>query len=890
MTFAKTWQDAKQPAMDRGANCEVCPLRAEKLGPCMSELSPRAEVLITGAAPGKDEVLQGRPMVGFIGKSVRRSVAKTSVEPHQVSYTNVILCGVPGGDLKEYLDRLPSGVPSPLECCRPRFDRDINESNARTLVTLGSHALEAVGKHYSIPVGAKGRKKVRGEKRLAAVSDQRGHPFELPDRRWLLPTLLSSRGERQFEHVIDEDIQRGCHIAARGHKINWSPPEVLYDRPESPLTVDQIEAWLHDVPTGEIIYEDIETNGLGLDCTIRCIGIGRTDGRIIVVPLHHIGGAPYWTGPDMVRVWSAVLKLNTRCRVVFHNGAFDTERLMRSALWPDRLRLWEDTLLMHHDTRENDLPHRMAFVMTRFSEAPLHKSNVDHKADENEQRDEDLHYYCGLDIDTTRIMHNGLIEWLDKDQTWPQYEVDRQAQRIARDMGSLGHPIHEPTRAKISETLHGWLTGLTKQMQDIVGGPIPVSYKAGIKSVEFNPNSHEHVRTFLFKVKGHRPSLNTAKKAFEEGDKATTGIEGLFALQDELEDHGIDKQTDAFIKALIAQRSIEQLRKLYVDNLETIPTSHPEMRLLHPSFSCVLPTGRWSSSPNLQNWPSQAKINMKTMIRAMPGHVFVGSDFDQLELRLYAADAGDQYLLEEFAKGAAADPHSLNAAVLRAESGTEAEIQTIYKQMMHDKKHGDDKTKKMVKYYRNIAKRFAFLCIYGGERPKLYSTMRADRNKATGERSFPNLKPEMTERWYDLWHNAHPWTKSWQESVKKQCRRQGYVTESVHGRKRFFPGGPSKQNAPVNVPIQGAAGAKQNTIIAVIDEVIPHRGWSEWSGLFSTIHDFCAVQIPRQRADEAVGILNECMQSTYKGVAITASAVVSVTLDKQDEQLEVELW
>jgi DNA polymerase I len=66
---------------------------------------------------------------------------------------------------------------------------------------------------------------------------------------------------------------------------------------------------------------------------------------------------------------------------------------------------------------------------------------------------------------------------------------------------------------------------------------------------------------------------------------------------------------------------------------------------------CGTTSGRYASrNPNLQNLPRDDK-RVKTCFVARPGNVFVGSDYSQLEPRVFASFSGDERLLNCFKSG-----------------------------------------------------------------------------------------------------------------------------------------------------------------------------------------------------------------------------------------------
>lgn len=72
-----------------------------------------------------------------------------------------------------------------------------------------------------------------------------------------------------------------------------------------------------------------------------------------------------------------------------------------------------------------------------------------------------------------------------------------------------------------------------------------------------------------------------------------------------------------------------------------------------------VPTGRFRCrNPNLQQIPDV----LRPAFVARPGHFFVAADYDQIELRILAACAGEQGLIDAFKAGQ--DPHAKTAAMM----------------------------------------------------------------------------------------------------------------------------------------------------------------------------------------------------------------------------------
>ncbi len=690
------------------------------------------------------------------------------------------------------------------------------------------------------------------------------------------------RGKRAYKPVVINDIARGAEIANRGH-VDWEMPQHTYIYPRIDEIIQICARFkLHETQ----VSVDIETDSVNIrTCRVRCVGLGGViDGEefILVVPFRWMDGRDYWASrEDKMRAIEAVRMVTDNCPLVMHNGAFDTNVMLRVGLMTQKDKLWDDTMIGHHDTDHNDLPHTLGFVATRFLEVPMWKKDVDHKATDNVARDRDLHEYNAMDIAATMRTWPHIQERIYACATQEQYRTDQTLAPIARDMERLGLFVNEYERGKLSKKLNKVTFTLRNKFVNAVGR-------------DLNPKSPQQVAKWLFIENDITPPLNPQGYEWQEGDTASTGAPAITKI---LARDGIPQNVRQALEVLLEFKSAERLRSGYIDNLpvskdkamshlpkapavecdvfnkkqqierQVVLQERWGLSRLHPTWKIhVVPTGRWSSSPNAQNWPSRAwgNLNLRTLIVAPPGHVIVGADYSQVELRIYAVQAQDRLLLEAFQKGM--DPHALNAAVLFCDSTDEGEVMKLYKQIVTWKKSKDEKQQSRAKYMRTVAKRFVFLEAYGGEEDKLFSVMSSERDKATGKLIFPRLKPQEVEEWHERWHTLHPETKTWQHRCQRMQREHGWVAASLDYRRRFFPGGPDKKNAVANHTIQGTAAAIMNRGIRNIHDAIPFGCWSEYTGLCLQVHDYAGVYVPYEKADLARKIIWDCMYYEAEGM------------------------
>lgn len=811
---AEAWHSQ---AMAGGARCKECPLFGLRLGPVFNEIRPNKALMVLAESPGDTEVATGQLLSGETGRHVDKHIAIGGVEREEASLANVQLCRPPmqlakheatlqvqynlalddwreaaklAKKNKQPVPPKPDAPKTPAQCCAPYTTKEIDKAAPKVLLTLGKAALRAAAQHYGVPHGSKAGKTKTGQVRLASLKKQLGAPTQIENGPIVVATYHPAhgmrKGSRHLMHIIQGHIERAAKIAVRG-RPDWDEPAFVLEP-----NVTTIETLLRRFrERAPWISVDIETNKGNrpdgkfdpFSCHIRCVGIGAViDGKeeVIVVPVRRRDGSDWWTTKDeKLRVIAALVDLLNNVRIVGHNFSFDSSVLLRLRILRDRRMTFDDTILMHHDSRDNDAPHDLAFVGQQYLEVPHWKHGADEKFFDN-VTDYDLHHYCARDVLVVMrlkpILEAEVLRW----GTQSQYDVDVAMAPHFRNMGDLGLFVDERQRGVLSVKMGEEATARLKVLTKIVGDP------------NFNPNSPPQIRTFLFKKRKLKPEVSTKQKDWEEGDDPSTNSP---ALQRILMKQRPDDETKTFINTLIELRQYRKLQGTYLNKLPVtypdwkeypfsggvpvgrleevrsevwVPWSkketvqiieetgsepdepgrfetrvvipeRPDLSRLFISYKIhIVPSGRSSSSPNAQNYPSQGKANMRKMIIAPPGHVLVGADFDQLELRIYAELAQDTLLLKCFTEkldprrpDGRLDPHSWNAATLfHKKYGVS--MRECYEMIEHDR------GKKFRKDHRNIAKTF---CLAEGTKVLTH---------------VGQVPIEHVQRWHKVW-DGHEW-------------------------------------------------------------------------------------------------------------------------------------
>ncbi|MCC7250643.1 uracil-DNA glycosylase [Hyphomicrobium sp.] len=112
-----------------------CGLKATAKNLCFYRGSPRARLMISGEAPGRDEDLEGKPFVGRAGQLLDKMLAAIGLKEDDVHITNVVYWRPPG-------NRTPT--PQESQVCRPFLERQMELVEPDIVLLLGGAAAKQV--------------------------------------------------------------------------------------------------------------------------------------------------------------------------------------------------------------------------------------------------------------------------------------------------------------------------------------------------------------------------------------------------------------------------------------------------------------------------------------------------------------------------------------------------------------------------------------------------------------------------------------------------------------------------------------------------------------------------------------------------------------------------
>jgi DNA polymerase-1 len=336
----------------------------------------------------------------------------------------------------------------------------------------------------------------------------------------------------------------------------------------------------------------------------------------------------------------------------------------------------------------------------------------------------------------------------------------------------------------------------------------------GLAGQDFNINSPKQLGEILF----DKLKLDPKAKKTKTG-QYMTGEDILSKL--ELQNHEIARKILDF-------RELQKLKSTYVDALPQLIS--PKTGRIHTSFNqAVTATGRLSSTnPNLQNIPirtARGREIRKAFIPKNDDFLILSADYSQIELRIMAAFAKDESMIEAFNQGR--DIHATTAA-------------KVFNVSL------DEVTSEM----RRKAKTVNFGIIYGVSAFGLAEQIGVSRTEA---------KELIDNYWKEF-----PSIKKYMNDAVIIARDNGYV-ETILGRRRYLRDinsqnmverGFAERNA-VNAPIQGSAADMIKIAMIKVNDFIKQEKLQ--SRIILTVHDELVFDVHKSELELMKTKVNELM-------------------------------
>lgn len=263
----------------------------------------------------------------------------------------------------------------------------------------------------------------------------------------------------------------------------------------------------------------------------------------------------------------------------------------------------------------------------------------------------------------------------------------------------------------------------------------------------------------------------------------------------------------------------------YLTNLWTGPDDR-----LYPTIQCASArTMRLAyKEPEFHQWP----LELRHLVRARPGHVYVSADYRQVEARIFALeteDVGDLALFKGF-DAATTDAERAQFDV-HGKAARDRAAFTFEQWMAMD---GG-----LRKLHRNDAKRFRFRLQYGGddatEKAQTFCPCVRCKDKVPQLLKLPAAQRIAAQQ---RWLTAHPTVEKWQRALCDSVKRAGNRYTSRFGYVRHFgEAWPAVERAIVNFPCQHGAAE-------VVNAAMEELHWKYNAPLVLQMHDNLMLEVP----------------------------------------------
>lgn len=803
------------------AQCAQCPLAKQ----CASKVvfadvgenydRHRARLVLVGEGPGRAEAIQGRPFVGMSGRLLEALLDYVGLARADVALVNATL-GFPG---KETLD--DQALAAAALACRPRLLETLKRLEPSVVVVLGRVAFAGLFGRLSGPLA--------GRRGIAGAIFEAPSELELDPSPHVVVTyhpsfcLRSDDGGRsrgvvggQFAaRVLAEHLRKAKRIGETG-TTRWRFCH------ETTSDAAVVRDW-YVRNRGRVVAYDVETDAKDAWAVTRisCIGFCADEGDVLVVDTRN-------ASEDLLDVIQEILE-DAETPKVAHNGGYD--RIVIRRIWGiEVVGTTSDTLSLHR-LLWPDEEHSLGFVAHELLDAPAWK----HEGDEAEDFDT-LAAYNGKDVAATIGVYREMVARLAPERLQKAHDILPQLLDVAYTLSLRGLHLDR-------DKLETYAVDVRKQQAETLE---ELRRLAGTK--DFTPTD-AWIRWVLFDPKG--PFKLEPVRKTEKKNAAATSKEALAHYA-----------SHPFVKVLLEHRRTSYILSNYVESKNTKPAGDGR---IHPSWNpSGTVTGRWTSEPNVQNWPKTARLNMRAFVTAPPGRAIVGADYDQLELRILAALSGDRALIERIERADPTDklnpekdPHSFVASTAFGRAFLDA----------------DKNTRKAL---RDVAKRVVYGLAYGAGAE---TVLRAIEDS---DYDGPPLTVAIVESVIRTFFTLFADVASWRSEQIKRAQMEREVRSCFLGRRRVFPLGDVSPTVAVNYPIQATASDVVDLALLAVVESLGEVDSTAF--VFAVVHDAIFAECSEDKAPEVARLFDELLPTTIRvgagaSMDLTASASIAKTWD-----------
>jgi len=689
--------------------------------------------------------------------------------------------------------------------------RQINE--ALPFIEAELEYLLDVGCKYVLAFGASVFRALGGE---GAVRDSYGvaHTHRGLTIYSCMPPGMALRSAAMAEEV--SRYIEGFSLLVQGKAPQLPEPEIVVVK-----TIEETKRMVAELAQAEAIAYDIETIGLDEQhekADIMCVAYAASPEKAFVVLLGHPGRTGRRTAME-----GELHKLHSLNKQwIAHNGRFDNRWLDHWALTAPALK--RDTILMAHLLDEN-APKAVESVAARYLGVPSWGNVMSKHFNAIEQavlKGEDIPYPPENDL-TTYAALDVVIEYQLAEAMWAKLEPSQRRLHhfMLRVGGVLSHSeaagVYVDKKALeeailISETT---MEETTTRAGELINADPEEEIKLGSSQWLGDVLFNRLMLPVIDYTPGGAPSTNEASlKRLRQHAPEFVGMVFEFRKH--------QKWLGSYLRPWGEQlTSASRLRSSY--NLTGTVTGR---------LSCTnMPTFGGRKGMSLHQVPRDGEI--RTVIGAPEGRTLIVADYSQIELRVAAALANEERMVQAYHTGE--DLHRLTASVVTGKS-------------LDEITHED----------RERAKAVNFGFLYG-------MGARTFVNYAFGDYDMVFTLDEATEI-RNAFFRSYSGLSAWHREMEQFVRRHGYVISPL-GRVRHLPDVNSADNylsyeavrQGINSPVQATASDFTLTAMILIHEAVSKRPRLQ-ANIVGQVHDSILVECASEASDEVAIIVQQIME------------------------------
>ena len=572
---------------------------------------------------------------------------------------------------------------------------------------------------------------------------------------------------------------------------------------------------------GKILALDTETTGTNIYARgfkVRTVQIGD-ETTAYVLPVDE-------RSDSMIAQTRSLLQkvITKRGKWMLHNAPFDTLVLSRSGLLQGSVRDFQaqtvDTQLMAHllDPRASGEDNAMGHGLKALSSALVDPLAADtqsgltsiFRTEFKLTKDKgwaavgltwnDTYLlYGGLDVIYTARLYPVLMHRLKVRGLTDLLEFEQKVQSVTLGMEARGILIDV-----------GYTERLVQELTDEAEQNKEVTARFGVENI----NSTAQVADGLI-ASGVKLTAKTKSGAYQVSADVLLPLAGMTPYWTPIEGVTPHPLAEAIVRAKRAEKWRVAYAEAFLDSRDENDRVHPGLK------SLAARTARMSiMNPPLQQLPA-GDWRIRRCFIPDPGNVFISSDFSQIELRVIAANAQVEQMIDAIRTDV--DLHNRTADLIWPDGWT--------------------------KKQRGIAKNVAFGYAYGAGPKKISETA-----------GIPYAEARKVVTAFE---NGYPEIPAYSAVLRREAEENGWLITTSYGRE--LPVSPNKAYAAVNYGIQSTARDVFADAMLKVDEALGDR-------LVLPIHDEILHQAPITEADEQARLVRSIMQGEFHGVPIDADS------------------